>query len=109
MILKSSFPFRYNKDESVNALRFPDLSNNAYVFSITTATSTYTVQITFSTWLNLPLVSVYTNDNVPITINMPLTERVSNLSPNFLSDKVFKGYYLFWEPETTFLNFYGDV
>ncbi len=109
MILKSSFPFRYNKDESENALRYPDLSHSAYVFSIVTSTATYTVQVTFSTWLNTPLVSVYTNDNVPIMINMPFTERVSDVSPNFLSDKVFKGFYLFWEPQTTFINFYGDV
>ena len=108
MTLTSSQKFTFNKDETDNALRFPDLADAAMSFSIKVGTDTYIVLVSWSTWLNSPLVSVYTANNIPVAINQPLAKRVSDYSPNYLCDKSFKGYYLFWEPDSSWFGFYSE-
>ena len=108
MTLVSSQNFTFNKDETENRLRFPDISESALSFSIQVGTATYAVVVSWNTWLNTPLVSIYTQNNIPVALNMPLAPRVSDISPNYLADKRFRGYYLFWEPSSAWFGFYRE-
>ena len=107
MTLISSQKFNFNKDETENRLRFPDLADSAMTFSIAVGTSTYKVIVSWNTWLNSPMVSVYTANASAVALNMPLAPRVSDYSPNYLADKLFRGYYLFWEPDQSWFGFYS--
>ena len=108
MTLVSTTPFYFNKDETENYLRFPDLASEAKTFSIV-AGATYTVIVSWNTWLNSPQLSIYTANNTPVAINMPLAPRISDISPNYLADKRFRGYYLFWEPGSEWFGFYKEA
>ena len=66
MTLISSQKFNFNKDETENRLRFPDLAESALTFSIAVGTVTYNVIVSWNTWLNSPALSVYTANNSPI-------------------------------------------
>lgn len=107
MTLLSSQPFTFNPDETDNRLRFPDLADSAMSFSIKAGDVTYTVIISWNTWLNSPLVSIYTANAEPVALNLPLSPRVSDTAPNYLADKRFRGYYLFWEPASSWFGFYS--
>lgn len=108
MTLISTQSFTFNKDETANSLRFPDLAESALSFSIVVGDSTYIVVVSWNTWLNSPMVSIYTANKDPVAINQPLAPRVSDTSPNYLCDRVFRGYYLFWEPESSWFGFYRE-
>ena len=107
MTLVSSYSFTFNKDETENYLRFPDLASAAKTFSISVNGVTYSVVVSWNTWLNSPQLSIYTPDNTPVAINLPLAPRVSDISPNYLADKRFRGFYLFWEPTSSWFGLYS--
>lgn len=107
MTLISSEPFSFNKDETENYLRFPDLASSAKTFSIVAGGATYSVVVSWNTWLNSPMVSIFTSDNTPVAINLPLAPRITDISPNYLADKRFRGYRLFWEPDGARFAFYS--
>jgi hypothetical protein len=109
MTLVSQFPFYFNKDETENYLRFPDLASEAKTFSVVANGTTYQIIVSWNTWLNTPMVSVNTSNGSPIAINLPLAPRISDYSPNYLADKLFRGFYLFWEPESDRFAFYRDA
>lgn len=108
MTLLTTQPFKFNSDETENSLRFPDLANSAMTFSITANGETYIVVVSWNTWLNSPMVSIYTGNTEPIALNQPLAPRVNDYSPNYLCDKRFRGYYLFWEPASSWFGFYSE-
>jgi hypothetical protein len=107
MTLLNKFSFAFNKDETENALRFPDMASSAYIFSFS-AGETYVVTVTWDTYTNSPLVSVRTQDNTNINIYMPLSPRINDTSPNFLNSLSLTGYYLFWEPIASMFTLYKD-
>lgn len=108
MTLLSTQSFRFNKDETENRLRFPDIAESALSFSIAVGTKTYTVIVAWNTWLNSPTVSIYTANTSPVALNLPLSARITDVSPNYLSDQIFRGYYLFWEPGSSWFGFYRE-
>lgn len=108
MTLISSQSFKFNPDETENRLRFPDLADSAMSFSIRVGDITYTVVVGWNTWLNSPSVSIYTANATPIAINLPLSPRITDTAPNYLADKLFRGYYLFWEPASSWFGFYSE-
>jgi hypothetical protein len=107
MTLIDSFNFTFNKDETENALRFPDLATSSYVFSFT-ATDIYIVTVSWNVYTNSPVVSVRTQDNVDVNVCMPLSPRVNTTNPNFLNSVDLSGYYLFWEPVLSAFTLYKD-
>lgn len=108
MTLIESFEFSFNKDATENNLRFPDMATQSFVFSILVNSITYTVKTFWNTWANSPLISIYdANDNIVLG-NVPLMPRITDYSPNYLSNKLFKGYYLFWDIEAGMFLFYED-
>lgn len=107
MTLVSKQDFHFNKDETDNRKRYPDLAGSAMSFSITANAETYIVIISWNTWLNSPMVSIYDSSTNAVALNRPIAPRVNDVSPNYLCDKRFAGYYLFWEPASSWFGFYS--
>lgn len=108
MTLLDSFDFRFNKDASEYRLKFPDMATQSFVFSIPVGDSTYTVKTFWNTWANSPTVNIYDQNSTIISGNMALMPQITDYSPNYLSNSLFEGYYLFWNVESEAFLFYED-
>jgi hypothetical protein len=107
MTLLNQYSFTFNKDETENALRFPDMASSAYIFSFT-ADTTYNVTVTWNTYTNSPMISIRSQDGTNKNVYIPLSPRINDTNPNFLNSLSLKGYYLFWEPISSAFTLYKD-
>ena len=90
--------FRFNKDETVPALRFPDLALRAYSFNIQVSGVSYIVRISYNVWTNNGQVSIYDSTQLGLRLNAPLIQNVGTGFPNYLQNiPVFSGYSLIWD------------
>ena len=93
------FPFRFNKDETDPALKFPDLAGRGFSFNISVGGATHIVRVSYNVWTNNGQVSIYDAAQIPVALNIPLIAAFSDGHPNFLYDKQFAGYSLAWDPD----------
>lgn len=108
MTLIESYEFIFNKDATENRLRFPDMAEQSYVFSISVSDTIYTVKTFWNTWLNTPYLNIYNQNNEIVISGAILMPRITDYSPNFLANNIFEGYYLFWDKDANKFLFYQD-
>lgn len=90
--------FRFNKDETLPALRFPDLALRAYSFNLQVNGSSYIVRVSYNIWTNNGQVSIYDASQNALRLNTPLIQNIGNSFPNYLSNiPAFDGYSLVWD------------
>lgn len=77
--------------------KYPYLNGQRYNFRMVIDSVVYIGTVTYNIWEGCPQLSITTDGETPIIMNIIMRPKITNNAPNLIPSLVFKNYRLLWD------------